>query len=174
MRALIATLTAFILFAAMPVGYDWSTAKPLGGNAWLKPNKQMLWTTPFSKLWRSGTWPSRTASWARVMPAGTMRKRRKVASEWRCSAVPQTSRRIRRRSFNSFTSATTTLFLIFNNSQNASMHMAQQSCARSPISAAVASLMQATGCQLSDRHRSEKPCTAAFPRKWTRTTSNVS
>jgi hypothetical protein len=33
MRALIATLTAFLLFAAMPVGYDWSTAKPLGGNA---------------------------------------------------------------------------------------------------------------------------------------------
>ena len=33
MPALILTLTALMLFAAMPVGYDWSTAKPLGGNA---------------------------------------------------------------------------------------------------------------------------------------------
>jgi len=33
MRVLIATLTALKLFTAMPVGYDWSTAKPLGGNA---------------------------------------------------------------------------------------------------------------------------------------------
>jgi len=33
MRVLIATLNALILFAALPVGYDWSTAKPLGGDA---------------------------------------------------------------------------------------------------------------------------------------------
>ena len=33
MRTLIATLIALMLFAAMPVGYDWSPAKPLNGNA---------------------------------------------------------------------------------------------------------------------------------------------
>ena len=33
MSTLIATLTALMLFAAMPVGYHWSPAKPLGGNA---------------------------------------------------------------------------------------------------------------------------------------------
>jgi len=33
MSALIATLTALMLFAAMPAGYDWSPAEPLGGNA---------------------------------------------------------------------------------------------------------------------------------------------
>jgi len=33
MRTLIATLIALMLFATMPVGYDWSPAKPLGGNA---------------------------------------------------------------------------------------------------------------------------------------------
>ena len=33
MRALIATLTALMLFAATPVGYDWFLAKLLGDNA---------------------------------------------------------------------------------------------------------------------------------------------
>ncbi len=33
MSALIATLTALMLFATMSVGYDWSPTKPLVGNA---------------------------------------------------------------------------------------------------------------------------------------------
>ena len=33
MSALIATLTALMLFAVMLVGYDWSPAKLLNGNA---------------------------------------------------------------------------------------------------------------------------------------------
>ena len=33
MRTLIAILTALMLFAATPVGYDWSPAKLLGSNA---------------------------------------------------------------------------------------------------------------------------------------------
>ena len=33
MRVLIVTLTTLMLFAAMPVGYDWSPAKLLNGNA---------------------------------------------------------------------------------------------------------------------------------------------